>query len=297
MSLRKSACAPGLATPVPASRRRWPRLAAAILGALVVTTASRGPARFTLAGEGHRLTTGGLRRVEMAAVSGEPKLTTAHFVIAYPPGLQADATIVANSLERYEPEVTAHLGTRPSGRVAVRVEDPTGMAATFETDPSDAPLGAYWRGVLWFLAPSAYLPGRGAALAAEFNRQGPVPHEFTHLLDDQLTDGRLPPFLDEGVAQYEEWRDNGYLWLEPDNTLSQPLYSWHQLETEFDTLPNQALAYRQSFLLVRSLGPGGVNELLRRIGAGQSADAALKAVVGPSRYAALVAGSAWGVHA
>jgi len=246
-----------------------------------------------MADEAHRLTVEGLSRAEMAQVASEPRLATAHFIVAYPSGDAADARVVADSLERYYPQVTAQLQARPTGRVPVRVEPPAVMASIFHTSEEDPPLGAYWRGVLWFLSPSSWLDGSGTSLAAAFDREGPAPHEFAHLLDDLRTDGRLPGWLDEGIAQYVEWRANGYLWLDPDNRLNQPLYSWHQLETSFDSLDNQALAYRQSFLVVRAIGPAAINRLLSDVGAGQSADAALRQVVGAQRYRALVDGAAW----
>lgn len=260
----------------------------AAVAAALLASAGRSPA-VALGWAARSVTVAVLSRAEMAAVAGEPHLTTAHFSIAYPAGDAADASIVSRSLARYYPEVTAHFGVHPQGRLPVRIETAAGMARVFGSSGGSPPIGAYWRGVLWFLAPSDWL-GRNQA---SYDRYGPVPHEMAHEMDDMRTAGALPAWLDEGVAQFEEWRDNGYVWRDAANRLNQPLYSWRQLQSGFYRLPNQALAYREAFLVVRSLGPRGVNRLLTDIAAGESADHALAAIVGPARYRALAAGAAW----
>jgi hypothetical protein len=236
------------------------------------------------------------REQVLADVASEPSLRTQHFIIKYPQGDAADAGIVAGQVERAYSFVFGQLGGAPAQPVVIRLESRAALASDLSVAPSQDPLGAYWRGVVWLLTPSAYLPGNLAQRTAAFAAVGPVAHELTHLADDDLTGGRMPPFLDEGMAQYMQWRFNGYLWLEPDNTFCQPLYSFADLADDFDNLPNQALAYHESFAIVRDIAAAsrqGASRLLSAIAAGDSAQAAIAQAAGTRESALLAGGGAW----
>lgn len=267
-------------------------LAVVLSGSAVVRDAGL---RVAAAAEMHSVVRTFARTQALAAVRGEPVLHTAHFEIYYPRGDHADARIIATEAERAYPFVFGHLGGAPAGPIAIRVETRASLARLLHGNPAADPLGVYWKGIVWFLTPSAYLSGDPAERAATFARVGPVAHELTHLADDRLTGGRMPAWLDEGVAQYIEWKYNGYLWLQPGNTFCQPLYSWKQLASSFDALSNVALAYHESFAIIDAVAhrPGGIAKLLRSLGAGQPTDAALARAIGATHLNALMRGSAW----
>jgi hypothetical protein len=244
----------------------------------------------------HGLWRDAVRAEATVGVTGEPSLATQHFIIYYPPGYAADARIIANQAEQAYPFVFGQLGGAPAGRLPIIVESRAGFAQVLHQPARDDPLGAYWRGVVWLLAPQDYLPGDASERARALAAVGTVVHELTHVADDDLTAGRLPAWLDEGVAQYMQWRWSGYVWREPDNSFCQSLYSWSQLATAFDSLPNQALAYRQSFAVIQALAagrPDAVRALLTAIGDGQTPERAMAAIVGPQQLARLQAGAAW----
>jgi hypothetical protein len=236
------------------------------------------------------------REQALAEVAGEPSIRTRHFIIKYPAGDGSDAAIVAGQAERAYAFVFGQMGGAPADPILIRVESRDALAADLNVAPDQDPLGAYWRGTVWLLTPSAYLPGSPAQRTAAFAAVGPLAHELTHLADDDLTGGRMPAFLDEGMAQYVQWRFNGYLWLEPDNSFCQPLYSFADLAGGFDSLPNQALAYHESFALVRAVAassPSALSRLLAAIAGGQGPAAAIRDAVGARQSALLTGGGAW----
>jgi hypothetical protein len=268
--------------------RRGPRRLAAVLLALLVATA----AAYALGRAADAYWT----RQALAGVADGPRLQTAHFTVYYRDGDRQDAATVADALEAAYPVVASDLGSLPAERIPVRVETAEGLAANLGGDARDAPLGAYWRDVLWFLRPSEWIPGDPAQEREVFVREGPAAHELAHLAVDRRGAGRTPAWLDEGIAQYEQYRATGFVWREPANDLTQPLYTWADLEGRFDRLPNQALAYRQAFLAVRAIAgdrPDRLRGVLDRIGSGEAPDRAVADVVGPAAYAGLRAGDAW----
>jgi hypothetical protein len=76
-------------------------------------------------------------------------------------------------------------------------------------------------------------------------------HEFTHLVFDHMTRGNYPRWFTEGLAQYVEYKVNHYEWRTSSNSLSNNEYNMTQLDNDFDELPNQSLAYRESLAAVR----------------------------------------------
>jgi hypothetical protein len=154
-------------------------------------------------------------------------------------------------------------------------------------------LGAYWCEVIQLLSPRVWLgpaPSQGAARL--FWTNGPLVHEYTHYVLDQLIPaGNYPRWLSEGLAQYVEYKETGYVWLDEANVIKPPvrsavLYSLEELQRGFDSLPNTALAYRQAFLLTAyledSVGWTGINQFLFRLANLESFAQALQAVTGLS---------------
>jgi hypothetical protein len=271
-------------------------LALAALLALRTALGAAPAPRLALGTDVHDAVRAVARDQALGAVAGEPSIRTAHFIIKYPAGDGADAAIVASQVERAYAFVFSRMGGRPADPVVVRVETRAALAADLSVPPEQDPLGAYWRGVIWLLTPSAYLPGSAAQRQAAFATVGPVAHELTHLADDDITGGRMPAFLDEGMAQYIQWRFSGYLWLQASNTFCQPHYSWSQLVSDFDSLPNQALAYRESFAVVRAVedaSPHAAARMMAAISTGATPSQAVRDAVGARDAAALAAGSAW----
>lgn len=186
------------------------------------------------------------------------------FVLYFPPGEQEAALAVARVAARHLDAVARDVGVRLDEPIPLVISpndgDLSGMIGG-----RHSVLGAYWRGVIWVVSPRQWLDVNSPSWEREFEVQGPVVHELVHWLLDRRTGGNVPPWFDEGFAQYEEYLRTGYEWIEPANRLDQPLYPLPALERRFDELENEALAYRQAFLAVKGMADSLGNEVLRRI--------------------------------
>lgn len=285
-------------------RRQWslPRIVAVTAAALtagllawtgVVGTQSVRAAEQVLAAaaqrSGHRFILGWrLRRW--------PRPTLAGVDLYVEPGVGApDIRAVVRALRNGAPRVATDFGLTGHAPWPVVLVSRTTMAAQLHVAPNAAPLGYYQGGVVWLLAPSAFLPP-GPASSRLYGRQGPVVHELTHEADSVVSGGTVPRWFDEGVAQYEDWRLTGYVWVQPGDAFEQTVYTWGQLNGRFGALPNQALAYRQALAATAAIcrrGPGTCVRVLQRLRAGIGISAAIRSVGGSSLLGRLRDGAFW----
>lgn len=232
---------------------------------------------------------------EAALVRWRVWTTTQGLRVYYTPGDGAQAGIVVGALQHFYPEVMADFGLPQGGAWPVVVCSPAQMVRLVGGPADDPPLGAYYRGVVWLLAPSAVVGP--AATVASYERLGPVAHELTHLAEGLIAGGRVPAWLNEGIAQYEDWRLSGYVWVSGANRFDQATYSWDELTSgNFYALPNQALAYRQALAVTAVIcreGQGACGRLLRALRAGEAAPQAIATITGMRELRALAAGAAW----
>jgi len=110
-------------------------------------------------------------------------------------------------------------------------------------------------------------------------------HEYGHVLVNQLSRGRAPVWLNEGVAIWCEEERDGDREDWADRTLSgQVLFSLQELEGSFTRLNPERVhvAYAQSYLAIRRLvdrsGGRSMRELLTSLGKGDSLDEAFRDV-------------------
>ncbi|MBI4322720.1 MAG: hypothetical protein HY596_00410 [Candidatus Omnitrophica bacterium] len=109
-------------------------------------------------------------------------------------------------------------------------------------------------------------------------------HEYTHALIHDLTDGRCPAWLNEGLAEYESWKPSTPAWPMLRHAASaQRLIPWTQLFSAQFTgsmSPQEAaLAYEQAHSLVRYLveryGFWRIKRLLQAVKQGTPSDQAV----------------------
>jgi len=203
---------------------------------------------------------------------------TEHFKIKY---TQVDAdtvALIAEASEAAYSPVTRELGYAPPGKTLILVQpNRNELRKAFGWSGSESAMGVYWGGVIQLLSPHVWL--NDGESVEEFIHSGPMVHEYTHLVFDHLTNGNYPRWFTEGLAQYVEYRVNNYEWHTESNRLDGKLYTMAELEKNFDELPNQSLAYRQSLAAVRFIGEVYGEEALRNVIASLQAGNSMKQAI------------------
>lgn len=148
-------------------------------------------------------------------------------------------------------------------------------------------LGVYLAETIKILSPMAWYWYPESERWNAFVSHGPLVHEYTHFVLELKAKGNYPRWFSEGLAQLTEYQLLGYEWLEADSSLANRLYSLEALDYSFDTLPRQALAYRQALSMVSYLetlqGMAGFNQFLNRLGTGKPFYQALQQTYGLDR--------------
>jgi hypothetical protein len=275
----------------PAARRPAALLAALVTALLLLLTMR--PALAAAATETNTMALAVQRARVRMQLRDWPRLTYPHLTVYYAPGLAQDATIVAATAQQSSAQVFTDFGLPADTPAVLVVVSAWQLAADTGTTGT---VGDFYKGVIWLLAPSAFLPS-GPGLQARYAQVGPVVHELTHLADDLAAGGLPPVWFDEGLAQYEDWRLTGYVWTPAGSGFGSGTYSWQQITSPgFYQLPNLALGFRQALALTAAVcrtGPGVCTGILHDVRSGMTMDAALRAAIGPTALRALENGTAW----
>jgi hypothetical protein len=206
------------------------------------------------------------------------EMRSPHFQIAFAGGQResdAAAQAVAQGLEDAYFHVGAKLDLYPGERVPVVLYS--------SQDFHDITQTPNWTGGVY--DGRIKLPSRGFEEGDQAVVERTLRHEYGHVLVNQLSRGRAPVWLNEGVAIWcEEERDGDREdWAY--RTLSgQVLFSLQELEGSFTRLNPERVhvAYAQSYLAIRRLvdrsGGRSMRELLTSLGKGDSLDEAFRDV-------------------
>ncbi len=187
-----------------------------------------------------------------------------HFDLYYREPDEGVTDLVLGTAEALYDEVVSTVGFVPTEPVPIILyPDRQQLRDAFGWGNGESALGVYWKGTIRLLSPNAWITEKDAAKRRKvFGRLNPIAHEFSHYLLDVMTDGNYTRWFTEGLAQRVERQATGFLWIERSSTLRQELYSLADLRDRFDSLPNQPLAYRQSYLLVEYMAQIGGEEAL-----------------------------------
>ncbi len=217
------------------------------------------------------------------------------------------ASMVLNTAEQAAATEATDLGldiqqvrAQQGGRRVLLVMYPTkeALSSSFGWPAGENALGAYWAGAIRLLSPTSWLGDMPSQrVTYVYRKDGPVAHELAHMLFDYASKGNYPRWFTEGAAEYEEWKANGFLWIEGDGReVLQSRYTLDQLE-DFDSLDDQALAYRQSLLMVAFIkekaGPDGLKGLSLDLGRRPSFWQVVKERTGLDRQNFEAAFAAW----
>lgn len=211
------------------------------------------------------------------------EINTPHYVIKYDPVDSAYAEMVGEAAEDAYGEVTQVFDRQPARKTTIIIyPDSSSLAQSFGWDKNEKALGVYWGGTIRILSPGAWL--KGDDIKAEFSQQGPMVHELTHLLVDDITRGNYNRWWTEGIAQYVEKRTTGFEFSNPFNDpQDMQYYHFTTLTRRFDKL-DQAVAYWQSLKAVEFIseeyGEDKLYAILESLGQQNTLDQAIYQTLG-----------------
>ncbi|MCT4605782.1 MAG: hypothetical protein N4A64_06695 [Marinisporobacter sp.] len=200
---------------------------------------------------------------------------TKHFMIRYPMEDEKIIDLVAKASEKHYEEVCHRFNYYPENKTIVIVyNNPHDLMKNASLKQGKPPMGVYFASTIQILSPRLWI-SEDEKIEEMFMNEGPMVHEFTHLLVDDLTKGNYPLWFTEGVALYQEYLQTGYVWGENLSYEEEP-YTLEVLTDDFHKL-DVMLAYKRSFELVKELaereGFHEINKLLKALGYGKSFEA------------------------
>jgi hypothetical protein len=147
----------------------------------------------------------------------------------------------------------------------------------------ESAMGVYWAGVIRVLSPRAWMGDTPVGQQQQvLQAQGPVAHEYTHLLVDYKTGGNYTRWLTEGLAQYAEQTIAGG--NPPDRERLEVDEPMNQLDKRFDDPVWQDYSYTVSLdmisYLISRYGSGRIPRLLNALDCGEPMDKAFGQVYG-----------------
>ncbi|GFO70290.1 lipoprotein [Geomonas limicola] len=176
--------------------------------------------------------------VESRMDKGYSSMFDITFDAELPPGLSAE---VLDALETAYNSVGTDLGLFPTARIPVLLYT--------KQEYSSVTNGPDWSGGLY--DGKIRLPLGGVSNMTPQLR-GVLFHEFTHVLVAEITGGNVPTWLNEGLAQIEEFKEYGAAMAAQGAPLAkEKLLSMRSLSGSFVGLDRESagLAYRQSYSL------------------------------------------------
>jgi hypothetical protein len=213
-----------------------------------------------------------------------PSIEDRHFIVKYQRGDEASARMVLAEAERVYQPLGSYFGYFPDQRVPILVyPDRASLNRTFGWGSDESAMGVYWAGVIRVLSPRAWMGDIPVSQQQQvFQSQGPVAHEYTHLLVDYKTGGNYTRWLTEGLAQYAEETITGG--DPPDRerlAVNEPV---NQLDRRFDDPVWQDYSYTVSLDMISDLisnyGSQRIPRLLDALDRGQTMDKAFAQVYG-----------------
>jgi hypothetical protein len=195
-----------------------------------------------------------------------------HFIIKYTDNDSKYIDLIIETAEKHYYDVVNDLGCMPTDKTIIIVyPTPYKMSRDFSLAKGDDAMGIYLDGIISIQSPALWIkPGQN--LKEVFEKEGPVVHEFTHLIVDDIAKGNYPVWFTEGLALLEEYRQNKYEWGKGYNYYDKP-YTLKQLTDDFDTL-DEMLAYKRAFQVTKAIsdkyGMSTIRSILKDLGNGMN---------------------------
>lgn len=205
--------------------------------------------------------------------------TTEHFEIKYLPQDEAHVNMIARASEDAFVKVGSIFQREAPGRTTMVIYPDGGtLARSFGWERDAKAMGVYWGGTIRLLSPGVWMPS--GAEEEVFFQEGPVYHEFAHLMVDEITRGNYSRWLTEGIAQHVEKEVTGFEFASPAlKPAWTRLYTLDEMDRNFDKL-DESLAYWESLKIVEYIvmqyGEHGWLNLLAALGTGLPMDQAVE---------------------
>lgn len=209
----------------------------------------------------------GLKQKAIITTRDMQTISSQNFMVRYTAGNEEDAKLVLSTAEKFYGPIAKKYAYSTGGKIPVIVyPSREELNRNFGWPASESAMGVYWTGVIRVLTPSLWVTEQDPLQYQDtFIKSGPMAHEFTHLVVDYLTAGNYTRWFTEGMAQYEEYKLTGFEFDTIEALMNQPLYQLAEMDSYFDNLPNQPLAYRQSYLAVRYIAEEYDEDYLKAI--------------------------------
>jgi len=187
---------------------------------------------------------------------------TDNFSILYKSESEKDLMVVAQAAEKAYKIVGEDFDFYPKERVTIIIyPDSQSLQEAFGWPSDESTQGVYYRGTIYVQAPGAWIKDR-SDIYNSFFEKGPMIHEYTHLVVDELTGGNHSRWFTEGVAQYEEERVTGYTLRQDFDVKEGEYYSIEEIFYSFDNLADVAKAYITALDMTKALaGSEGIRSL------------------------------------
>lgn len=213
-------------------------------------------------------------------VEGYKTLETEHFVIRYKNEDEEYAKLTGKIGDKYYEDICNLFEYYPSKKSDVIIyRDEKSLLENLRFDHSNTPIGVYYSGIINILSPIIWIKDI-ENLEQTYELNGPIVHEFTHLLVDEITNGNYPMWLTEGLALYTEYEITGFEWNR--YNMYEDKITIKKLDENFDAI-DQVAAYRKSFEVVRWMsetwGFEKTRNILQILGRGSSINKTVKTVL------------------
>lgn len=208
---------------------------------------------------------------------------TEHFTIKYLPVDESYVQSIGEVAEDAYNVVGGEFAYRPQTRTTIVVYPDSGsLANSFGWEKDQKAMGVYWAGSIRILSPQQWINEDN--WMEVFAGEGPIYHEFAHLLVDDMTQGNYSRWFTEGIAQYEEKKITGFEFKTPFSEEQQVhYYSFKELDHNFDGL-DQQIAYWESLqaieYMVEQYGPQSVYDIMKNLRDGDSIYRAIEKALG-----------------
>lgn len=236
---------------------------------------------FNIKGNLYMLFKGVPKQVMLAKVQEYNEINTKNFIIRYNNDEDIDTVnLVASTSEKHYDFLCTLYKYKPSNKpIIILYNDPDKLISNANLAESKPPMGVYYSSIISILTPQQWVPD-GQDIADVFTKQGPIVHEVTHLLIDDITRGNCPLWITEGLALYSEYITEEYEWGSSVDISN--IYTISELNNfkELDAY----LAYTESFRKVRFMVEkydfNTVNDILAGLGEGKDLSILYKEITG-----------------